>query len=104
MQNAVGREPFDRHDLGSVRLHGEHRARLDGLPVYEHGAGAADARLAADMRAGQVAALAQIVHEQDTRLDVMLMVSGVDANANWNGQETSRVDVGGRSFLETMAP
>jgi len=41
MELAVVDEPFDRDDLGAVRLHREHRARLDRVAVNQHRARAA---------------------------------------------------------------
>ena len=53
-ERAVGRgEPFDGLHLVPVGLHGEHDAGPRRLAVEEHRAGAADAVLAPDMRAGQ---------------------------------------------------
>ena len=66
---AVRRQPFDGADLLAVRLHGEHQARAHRLAVDEHGAGAADAVLAADMRAGLAAVLADGVGQRAARLD-----------------------------------
>src|SRR5262249_39571035 len=85
MHLAVGRQPFDRGDGGTVRLDREHRARLDGLAVDQDGARAADAGLAADVRAGQIAVIAQVVDEQHARLDGVLARGVVDGDANRNG-------------------
>src|SRR5579885_3179197 len=57
---AVGRDAFDRHDLVAVGLHREHQARAGRTAVEQNGAGAADAVLAAQMRAGK----AQIVPQE----------------------------------------
>jgi len=54
MHGAVGRgEAFDRDDRSSFRLRRENRAGLDRTAVDVHGAGAALARVAADVRAGE---------------------------------------------------
>ena len=45
-------EPLDRLDAGAIRLHGEHQAGAQAAPIDQHGAGAANAVLAARMRAG----------------------------------------------------
>ena len=55
-----------------VGLDGEHQARADGLAVELHRARAADAVLAADLRAGQ-ALVADEVREQRARLDLGLV-------------------------------
>ena len=46
-------EALDGVDREPVGLHREHQAGAHGLAVELHGAGAADALLAADVRAGQ---------------------------------------------------
>src|SRR5436190_18150899 len=71
MQLAVGREPLDRRHIGAVGLDRQYRARLHGLAVDQHRAGAADARLAADMRPGQAAHVAQEVDEESAWLDIV---------------------------------
>src|SRR5437667_2960350 len=68
MQMAV-RDAFDRRDRRAVGLHGEHRARLDGLAVDEHRARAADAGLAADVRPGEAELIAKGVDEQRAQRD-----------------------------------
>ena len=61
------REALDRLDPRALGLRREHDARAHGRPVEEHGARAADAVLAAEMRARQ-AVLAQSVGERPARL------------------------------------
>ena len=56
-------------DVAAVGLHGEHDAGAHRLAVEEHRAGAADAVLAADVRAGQTQLVPQEVAEQKARLD-----------------------------------
>ena len=46
---------------GAIGLHGQHHAALDRLAVQHHRAGAALAGVAADVRAGQVELLAQVL-------------------------------------------
>ncbi len=70
-QVAVAGEPFDRLDLGPVDLDREEEARPDSGPVEAHGAGAADAVLAADVRAVQAERVAQEVREEEPRLDLL---------------------------------
>ena len=48
-----GAEAFDGLHAAAVGLHGKHQARAHTVAVDQHGAGAADAVLAADMRAGE---------------------------------------------------
>ncbi len=61
--------PFDRRDLGAVGLHREHEARAHGGAVDQHRARAAHAVLAAEVRAGEVALLAEEVGERHARFD-----------------------------------
>ena len=63
------RQALDGADLFAVRLYREHQARAHRLAVDEHRAGAADAVLAADMRAGLTAILANRVGQRAARLD-----------------------------------
>src|SRR5919201_1563573 len=72
MELAVAHQAFDRDDLGAGRLHREHQARPRGFAVHEHRARAADAVLAAHVRAGQREIFAQEVDEQLTRLALSL--------------------------------
>ena len=67
---AVG-EALDRGDRRAVGLGREHRARLHRLAVDEHRARAAPRRVAPDLGAGEPARLAQVLHEQGARLDVV---------------------------------
>ena len=58
--------------VGAVALHREMGAALHRAAVEVDGAGAAVAGLAADVRAGEVAFLAQEVDQQRARLDGLL--------------------------------
>ena len=64
MERAVLHQALDGRDLGAVGLHRQHQARARGLAVHQHRAGAADAVLAADVRAGEREVLPQEVDEQ----------------------------------------
>ena len=66
--------------LAAVGLDGEHRAGLGALAVDVDGAGAAVARVAADVRAGQPERVAQEVDEEEARLDVGLVGLPVDGD------------------------
>ena len=78
VQLAVGGHPFDGQDLGAVGLDREHRAALDGLAVQLDGAGAAQRRLAADVRTGESDHLAQVMNQEKSRLYVVGIGSAVD--------------------------
>src|SRR5207237_6015601 len=62
------RESLDGAHLGALGLHREHQAGAHRLAVDQHGAGAAHAVLAAQVRAGEPAVLAQRVGEVAPRL------------------------------------
>src|SRR2546426_4028189 len=82
MELAGLREPLDRHDLRAVRLNGEHDARARRLAVEHDRAGAADAVLAADVRAREPEILAQEVHEQLARLAAPFPGGAIDGEAH----------------------
>ena len=82
MELAVLREALDRRHLAAVGLHREHGARLHGLAVDVHGAGAAVGRVAADVRPGQAKPVAQELHKQHPGLDVLLDAFAVDRHGD----------------------
>src|ERR1700730_10541342 len=58
LDHAVAGKALDRNDLALITRDCEHQARARRLAVDEDRTGAADAVLAAEMRAGQIAAIA----------------------------------------------
>ena len=74
---AIG-EPFDGADLSAFGLYGEHQAGPHRLAIDDHGAGAANAVLATDMRAGLAAILADRIGQSAPRFDGDGMVAAVD--------------------------
>ena len=60
----VGRQPLDGRHLVALRADREHQATADRFAVEQHGAGPADAVLAADVGAGQMQVVAQGVAQQ----------------------------------------
>jgi hypothetical protein len=65
-----------------ITRNGKHRARLDRLAVDHHGARAAQRRLAADVCAGQTKHVAQVMDQQQTRLDLVLLVHTVNTKVD----------------------
>src|SRR5262249_15914669 len=63
-------QTLDRLHLAAVGLRGEHQAPADQLAVHAHGARAADAVLAADVRAGEPQLVPEKVHQVLPRLDL----------------------------------
>src|SRR5215471_5411108 len=80
VQLAVLGHALDGLHLDAVALHGEERARLHRLAVDVNGAGAALARVAADVGAGEARQLADVVHEQQARLDLVAVLRAVDGH------------------------
>src|SRR5919109_5535986 len=64
MELAASRETLDRRDLAAVGLDGEHGAGLHRVPVEVDRAGAAERRVAADLRAREAEVVAEEVDEQ----------------------------------------
>src|SRR5271169_5348766 len=73
-----GRDAFDRRDLVTVSLHGKHQAGARRFAVEQNRAGAADAVLAAGMRAGETEILAQTIEQGLPRLDIGAAALAVD--------------------------
>src|SRR5207244_9854531 len=71
MQRLTIGETFDGENVGAVGLHGEDRAALHRFTVDVNGARAARRRVATDVGAGEPRVLADEMHEQRSRLDVM---------------------------------
>src|SRR5688572_28334941 len=77
MQLAILGETLDRHDVGAVRLHREHRARLHRAAVQMHRAAAALARVAADVRAREPESVADEVNQQRALFDFARLLPAV---------------------------
>ena len=71
-------EALDSGHVRAVGLNGEHGARLHALPVHDHGASAALAGVAADVRACQPEHISDVVHEQQAGFDIVRMFDPVD--------------------------
>ncbi len=82
MQLAVDGHALDGLDRAAVGLHGEHEARPHGLAVDLHGARAADAVLASEVRADELEVVAQEVAEGAPHVDLALVELAVDADAH----------------------
>ena len=61
-----------------IRGHGQHRAGLDGLAVDDHRTSTAVAGFTADVGAGQVELLTEIVDQQCAGLEVPADLAAVD--------------------------
>jgi hypothetical protein len=78
---AVG-EPLDGPDRTAVGLDGKHETGPDGLAIDEDGAGPAHPMLAADMRPGLPAIVADDVTECASRFDRNRMIHAVDSQGD----------------------
>src|SRR5437660_1554928 len=77
---AVFSQSFDGRHCAAVRLHGKVETGFHHFAVEQHGARAALADHAADVRAGEADILAQKMREQNTRLDVFFIKSSVNSD------------------------
>jgi hypothetical protein len=78
---AVG-EAFHRGDFAAVGLHRQYGTGLDRASVQQHGAGAAQRGLTADVGAGKPGDFAQEVHQQQTRLHGGALIYSIDADCD----------------------
>src|SRR5215211_684687 len=92
---AVLRQRLDSPDAPTVGLDGEHEAGAQGLAVELNRARAADAVLAAHLRAGEAGFVADEVREEGARLDVGLVDLAVDLDGDFHAS-TASVDGTGR--------
>src|SRR6478752_1455675 len=96
MEAVAGGEALDRRDAAAVRLDREHRAALHGVAVDVDGAGAALARVAADVGAGELEVLPNELDEEASGLDVRLPSLTVDRERNMLGHQWSLLPLFGR--------
>src|SRR5262249_53573719 len=79
---AVLREAFDGRDVRTIGLHRENSAGLDRLAVNLDGAGTALRRVAPNVRAGETEHVANVMNQEETRLDVVLVLLTVDCDTD----------------------
>src|SRR5262249_5841877 len=72
------RQPLDGADRPTLCLHREHQTGAYRLAVEQHRAGAADPVLAADMRSGLAAIVADRVDQRAPRIDADVIAAAVD--------------------------
>src|SRR6266540_4212126 len=102
---AVLGHPLDGLDLRPLALDGQERAGLHGLSVQVDGAGAALARVAAHVRAGESRELPDVVDEEEAGLDVMRVLGSVDGHRDGCLHRMHLLKAGCRSVVtETMLP
>src|SRR5262249_30361697 len=69
---------LDGREAAAVGLDGEHRAALHRLAIHVDRAGTALARIAADVSSGKAGYVADVVHEPQPRLRLLLVLAPVD--------------------------
>ena len=78
MQLAGQGNTFDSGDVTPCALNGQRQAAVHPLSIHEHRAGSAGAFVAAFLGTREVQAIAQIVEERHTRLQLRVYLSTVD--------------------------
>ena len=97
--------PFDCDDVCSMRLHGEHEARPNGMSIHHHGADTAYAVLASHMRSSQIEILAQEVSQQSSRLAGARHALPVDLTLNFDllcHSSSSRATIDVAAFYSSL--
>src|SRR5439155_20891649 len=89
--------PFDGLDLRAGHLNGQQQAGADGDAAEPDRAGAADAVLAADVRAGQPECVPEEVREQQARLHLLAVSAAVDGQLDRDHPVRSRARLTARS-------
>src|SRR6185437_6999059 len=78
-------QALDRLHHGAVALYGQHQAAAHDDAVDPHGAGAADAMLAADMAAGEHEIVAEEIDQRLARVDPFADALAVDGESDVEG-------------------
>src|SRR5579859_256356 len=78
MKMAVLRQTLDGGHFMTVRLYRQDGTRLDRLSIHQHGTGAAVGGIAANMGAGQPEIIAEKVDQEQSGLDLSLMLPAID--------------------------
>jgi hypothetical protein len=80
VQLAVLGQTFDGGDTASISLHSKNGARLDTHAIQMHGAGAALARITADVGACQPENISKEMHEQHAGFNISPMLNPINGN------------------------
>jgi hypothetical protein len=80
MEFAVFGHALDSHEVRTVGLNRKHRARLYSQTIRKDRAGAADTRLAADVRSRESRDIADKMREQKPRLNVFLIQPSINCD------------------------
>lgn len=82
MKFAEGCDSFDRDDIATVALDGEHRARFDGESIDGDGAGTTERGFAAAVRAGEKKRVAEEMDEEKPGFDFSGVLASIDGNGD----------------------
>ena len=80
-------KPFNGGDHAAAGLHGEHGARFDRPAIEQDCAGSANGGLAADVCARQAQSLAEVMDQQQPRLDFVVIRLPIDLQLNLDGHK-----------------
>jgi hypothetical protein len=72
MQFAIVAQPFDRGDLGALRLDGQDRASLNGASIQMHGTGAALSGIATHVGSGEMQLITDQLDQKGPGINVDL--------------------------------
>ena len=82
MHRPIGRDALDRRHRSAVSLNRKHGAGLDTSAVKKNCTGSALTRVASDVRPGKAKSLAQEVHEEHARLDLVPVFLPIHSDAD----------------------
>ena len=76
-------QAFDGSHRSTVRLHCQYRTGFDGASVQQHRTGAAERCFATNVSSGEPGHFPKIMHQEQARLDLVLLRLAVDGNADF---------------------
>src|ERR1700686_89575 len=97
-------EAFDRLDAAAVGLPREHQASTRAVAIDQHGAGAADAVLAADMGAGQAQRVTQEICEEKPGFHGGAIRHAIDGDADLAGLAHAALSLARRKAAANARP
>ena len=100
MELARAADTLDRRELAALQPDREQRAALERAPVDEDGTGAALARVAADLRAGESELVAECMRKQGARLELQDAARAVDAERGFEAIDVIPLREPGEEMFE----
>src|SRR5262249_30835896 len=83
-------------NLGSVSLDRQQSAGFDSLAIYQHRAGAADRGFTSDMSAGKSCQITNEMNQQQTRLDIGLLLVAINGESDFHAPPPIRLNAGAK--------